>query len=573
MELRSESLWWARSRVAVGLVIATTLAGCADMRLHSPTRDKQGDVAKDAWSKVDVKGQLSAARELQANVLAREKKALETTATNYRGALITQMAHGGSLDSSAVSALKGAMQRLAGTSDYCASTAGQPHCQIAVIKDWLEGLKREKAWTEGYAQLKFNLSRVGLELPSCASWVKDRAVARAPFDKWLQSRPAGDESILLVSSLLSDAEFRCSSSDRNASARSRATLGGQLKKLADAADKAITALAAMEEAGKSTRNAYVAAKSTYETAEAKLKLDKAAAASAEAAAASAKTAAEDLEKAAKAVLGLDGLFNERFLSDTRRDSLDRYLAGLTAIGEDKEIPADSGRFLVALGVLPKLVDTTRLSLLETQKPLLVPSVMRRDQERLKVEALDRDIAALKLHEQLLRQQLAVAAKRVALLLPGLEYFDTKVTPAQRSMGLDRALSDMEAATKASVDRKVETLQKEKKPGMEAAIEEARADGKAKAALDRLIMYRILGALLYAEGSLEGQQRQLQFQDEAIEYERSVNYAEAAVLQWQALIDASVAQLDAYAKSGVKTESMTALLNALGVLWIGHGVNK
>lgn len=556
-------------RRAIALVFLAALTGCADMRLHSPTRDKQGDVAKDAWGKVDVKGQLAGARELQANILAREKRVLETTAANYREALIVQISHGASLDSSAISALKDAMQRLAGTNTYCAKADDKPPCQSPAIQNlgaWLAGLEKEKVWADRYAQLAFNLSRVGLELPSCTSWEKDKTAALAPFNKWLQSRPAGDMSSSLVADVLRDAEMACASPNRKASALARGQLGGQLQTLAVDAEKAVVDLAAMEEAGKKTRNDYAAAKSAYEGAEAKLKVDSTAAADA-------KDAAAKLEKAAKAVMGLNGLFNEKFLSEMRRDSLERFLGGLAALGEDKELPADSGRFLVALDVLPKLLDKTDQSLLDARKPLLVPLVMRRDQERIKVETLARDIASLKLHEQLLRQQLVVAAKRVGLLLPGLEYFDTMLPPTQRAMSLDRAVEDMTARAQAEVDKKVEALQKSKLPEKAEAIELAKDAGKAKAALDRLIMYRALSALLYAEGTLEGQQRQLRFQDEAIEYERSVSYAEGAVLQWHALIDTSVAQLDAYAKSGIKPETLTGLVNALGVLWIGYGVNK
>jgi hypothetical protein len=509
------------------LVLVALTTGCSGLRLHSPERDKQGDLAKEAWAKVDVKGQMTAARELQAGILSRQQAALAATAANNRELLILQIAYGGSIKDTFGNALKASMRTLTG-----GDTHGSP--QVVAFKTWLTSLKKEDHWTEEYARIAFDLTRFGLELPNCTTWDANGAKAREPFDKWLQSRAAEDPSRRVVEALLGGAQRKCTESDRTASAAPRAALAGELGTLARAVDAAKADLAKHEEHGKEARNRFGSAKSAYDIAEAKLK---AGTASADAV----KKAAAELETAAKAIVGLDGLFNEKFLSDARRDELGRLAEGLGALQAGEELPADASKVLVALKVFPELIDGTRQSLLEAKRPLLVPLLIRRDQEKIKAEAIERDVAALKLRLELLSQRMAVAAKRADLLAPPLEYYDAHLSETQRQMALSALHSNL-----ASQDKTGDKV---------------------------LVLYRALSRLLYSEGALLGRQLELEFQASAIEFERSVGYAEGAVLQWHALIDASVAQLDAYAKSGIKSEALTSLVNALGVLYIGHGVNK
>jgi hypothetical protein len=76
---------------------------CGFTRRHETSG---GDVAKEAWGKVDVKGQIAAARELQAGDLVRQQAALAAAAANNRELLILQIAYGSSMQESFGVALK-----------------------------------------------------------------------------------------------------------------------------------------------------------------------------------------------------------------------------------------------------------------------------------------------------------------------------------------------------------------------------------------------------------------------------------------------------------------------------------
>ena len=68
-------------------------------------------------------------------------------------------------------------------------------------------------------------------------------------------------------------------------------------------------------------------------------------------------------------------------------------------------------------------------------------------------------------------------------------------------------------------------------------------------------------------------RKLEYQRIATFHEISLSYAEVNLKQWSSLIGSAVDQVAESAGDGIKPENVTALINSLGILWIGRGVNK
>ena len=85
------------------------------------------------------------------------------------------------------------------------------------------------------------------------------------------------------------------------------------------------------------------------------------------------------------------------------------------------------------------------------------------------------------------------------------------------------------------------------------------------------VWKAAALYLDARSRLHGDVVGLTYRLYALQDERALALAETNALQWQALIDVNVDQLAAYGKSGVKAKTVSALLNSLTLLWIGHGV--
>jgi hypothetical protein len=60
---------------------------------------------------------------------------------------------------------------------------------------------------------------------------------------------------------------------------------------------------------------------------------------------------------------------------------------------------------------------------------------------------------------------------------------------------------------------------------------------------------------------------------ALVQEESIGLAEVNASMWTALIGATVSQAADFSSLGIKAADLEKILNTLGILWIGYGVNK
>jgi hypothetical protein len=91
--------------------------------------------------------------------------------------------------------------------------------------------------------------------------------------------------------------------------------------------------------------------------------------------------------------------------------------------------------------------------------------------------------------------------------------------------------------------------------------------------DREPIYSAAARYLDALNRLEAKRYKLEYLRIAAIHERSLAYAEVNMQQWQSLIGITVDQVADYSAGGIKPETIGNLINTLGLLWIGVGVNK
>ncbi len=89
------------------------------------------------------------------------------------------------------------------------------------------------------------------------------------------------------------------------------------------------------------------------------------------------------------------------------------------------------------------------------------------------------------------------------------------------------------------------------------------------------VFLIQAAVAYVDvvGRLEPTHEKLQYAQFDAQDQELLAYSSANLQRWQALIDPSVTGLSDYYASGISPQTIASFLQAAGLVWIGHGVNK
>jgi hypothetical protein len=163
----------------------------------------------------------------------------------------------------------------------------------------------------------------------------------------------------------------------------------------------------------------------------------------------------------------------------------------------------------------------------------------RNHEQLKLEALSRDVNA--------RQR--IAARSYAIC----EAMAAELLQQQQA----RRLLDLKSVGSRLGGRSVATILK---GGADISTQDQRQ------VLDAATRY------LDTLGRLEPKRYKLEYERIASFHERTLAYSEINAQQWENLIGVSLNQLREYGAGGLKREDIIGLLNALGIIYIGVGVN-
>ena len=548
-------------RTGLVLALALCLSACGSFRLYSESRDKQGEVAKTQWgaAKKAVDDQIAAARTNNTSLVEAEVAAHEKSIFLQRDIDMQRVALGQPVKGVIGDKANLEIQRLVGGA-MAASPPVRPDppkdklCESIVTNQddafclWKTALRTPARDKAALASASLILERYSLELPGCLVLRKQRLQIPEALKAWLATRrereadkqaPAGGADA--VEQAVGKASKACTSLAAVTAVCSKPADGdagkglpdcdSELGRTASALRLAQQDLADAKEKSKTERNDWRAAVAAYEAQAAKLKPG-------QTATDEVKTAATKLTKAAEDLIKANDLFGKKFLSESRREAAEKLIADL-ATATDGTRPAEGApRVAQALYAVPQAVDKFSEDLKDAKKPLLLVAAMERDRQQALVDVLDKDIKQLETVIGLREAEVEVMTQRAFLLRDANKLYSVVLKPVD-SNGTG-TLNAMHGALQDDVKREQ--------------------------------LYEALGAYYHAQGRLLADERRLRIQRYGLAYETNVNHAEAAVRQWQALIDNSVELLVAFGKSGLKSEQLADLATAVGVLWIGRGVN-
>lgn len=499
------------SKLVLAVVAGVATSGCA---LFSETRQKQGQELTDAWAKVDLATQVAAPRKNRQALLDQQLKLEEELWSFSRSRIAEQMVATWTV---------GALQKHIGTRiEQVAGTPGQVASAAAAASSVADAKK-------AMAPKLTDLALVGGAWPGCEA--VPPGPARDKFEKGMKDRPEKG----LVLAALDAFKGPC---EALAAAEAQAKPGGELGTAAIALAAERAARQADSDKLKVAQAAFNEAKETYEKEAAALvaapsssrgKLDEAIA---------------SLKKSAESLGQLDSSLSVAVVSEERLASINKFIANYEDVVAGKGTPEGSSRAAIALGLFPDLIDKTRQTLLDAQKPSLVPLVLQKKVEQAKLEAAQRDLARRD-------QMLALRQQRVAILTERLETYqraEASLKGALLSPVAGARLGPLLAPAAANADL--------------ASTEQKRKNE----------LHRVASLVLDAEGRLQAASGKARYQIAALAHEEATSYAESSLMQWKALLDPSVELLVAYGDSGLKASQIQDLLNTIALLVIAARTN-
>jgi hypothetical protein len=529
----------------VALLFATVfLSGCAGARLYSEARDEQGKAAQAAWQKVDLNKivateRLNLNQVLQAQLDTQDKLAAAIRNNKLRALIEMDLNSGlvGSIDES----LKG----LAGANHTAALRNSR-----AAMATYQEALTNQETDHRTFRRNK-------LAVPSCDA-LQDQAKPLIAIESY--KKTANAMQVAAIDEAVISVKKACADPISKKYAAVFADFKGQMataveQQMADEAN--LTALRSKTEAWRTeyqeVLKAYGEAVAAAGKSEPKVPATAPTGApDPDACPDGPKTGGDAVVNAAaagKRLCQLVGLLDEAndafsmaFISKERLDALDKFATTVTKASADGKLPKDASESAKAFILLPKLMDDAKKSLAEAKKPLILPLMIRRNIEQLKLDGANKEIAILEARAQL--SQAIV---------------DTQYAQAVQMWRANVALTS--DGSEGSID-------------MRPVLPLKMVDAFAKASPNqRELLYHSISMYSDALNRLGAKRYRLEYQRIATFQEVSLSYAEVNLKQWSALIGGSVDQVAESASLGIKPEAISALLNTIGTFYIGYGVNK
>lgn len=491
------------------LLAVLALGGCGSLRLYSDVRDKQGTAAKDAWAAVDLSSLVTTERANLKKLLEAELETQDRLAASIRNHELRFIVDAKNLKEGLVDPVNSRLATVAGDA-----------ASVAASRVRLSKYRKQTIQLDAIAE---ELKAKGVALPTCASVANSGTPAA--IEQWRKS--AAPVPLAEVDGALVELRKVCDKPENDLVKAVYSGVGGEVEiALKQYADDALALKQSEESAAKLKLN-YQVALTAYNQATAEVSAD---------ATDKVKTALGKLNDAVTALEASQDAPSIQFLSKERLDSLDKFVDAVTQAKGDGTVPDGANKATVAFILLPGLVDDARKSLAEAKKPLALPLLIRRNYEQLKFEAANREIEARRTKVRLSKELVEALYEQAVQL-----WF------ASRTLDNENI-------------RKLHGLK------VRDAINVKGADEKE-------LVYTSVARYLDVVNRLSARRYKLEYMRIATSHEISLAYAEVNMKQWQSLIGATIDQVAASGASGIKAENVSALLNTIGVLWIGHGVNK
>ena len=521
--------------VAIALL---ALPGCGTVYLHSDTRQKQGEDASKAWDEVDLKSTFKTERDNLSKLLEAELQTQDRLALTVRNAELRKM-----LASRNPLPLSDAMSR------RLVALAGPD----ARTKAWLVANNHLKTNATEQKDNRDFLAATGAPDVSCEELTKS-ADDPGAFQKWAKSNP---DAASLAKVPLSKLRSLCKTAPqlkKNLDA-AVAALGGRI----EVAVGELAAIRAEIETARKSRNDAEAAIKAHEEAvkarnEATGDADKQ-----KKATDSVAEAAKKLQKALGVVAQAQDAFSKEIVAKERISKLEKALIDIASNAKGNPPEGATDAVVVAV-LLPQILDDARAISRAGRVPETLPLLIRLNLERLRLEAATREVKSLEAQAELSQAIVDVLIEQAARLNQELDFLNTSPASNLASGSLLDAFSAAEAAARDSTSANA----KDGKP---------KADPKKDVASRKEALYRAAAQYLDAVGRMDARYYRLEYMRIAAVHEQSLSRSEVNAAQWEALIDSTVKQAAQHAAGGLKASDFTGLIQALGILWIGHGTNK
>lgn len=519
-------------KVAAALVAVFCIYGCADTRLYSEKRDKQGAEASATWKSIDLNAYIVAER---ANLDALLKAELEAQAA------ATTLARDLDLEG-AILSTETFVATVVKSLDEMISATGATDAYIKRI-DELPPLRRAVEEQRKFGLLAY--ARIGKSPPpACADVTKKKekpgatpsstsgtsAELQAASDttaglSWTPTFIVDYEKGAPDSRYLNSAMRQVRNLQKACVALNEAMpeAGGQIQLAVEQAERFVAEKEKLVDEKDRLELAYSASSTAYQTFQASIT----------ATSVTTSLKLEELgEKLKKSVADLGGSTNPyviEYLSEKRV----RQIESFADVVVQSTPPSSSVTMTSKLGddaiLLANFIDEAKQSLRDGKKPLMYPLLIQLNYDKLNLEAARKDIAGLDKVIDLSNDIVAAYSKQAFQLKSAAADFKQAGIPSDYS--LSKAFKELKPDQLVSL-----------RMGMEKYLD----------AMDRL----------------ENKTKELRYRRVAAQYDRALTYDEISAKQWESLIGTNIEQLANYSGGGIKSSSVASAINAAILFAIG-----
>jgi hypothetical protein len=500
----------ASRALAALLIVALSWAmnGCA---MYSETRDKQARDAAESWSKVDLKAQVEVPRKnLQA--LLTEQLSLEEEIWNTRAqGLARGMAYSWTV------------KRFG---NELTTQIARVYGSASDANEYAERAAEQKRLIDLIAANSLVITAASFAPPSCGNLLEPDQ--KAKVNARVGAIDANKRA--LISPIISTLEKDCGLLKKFKEEPSTGELTAattQLKTEKDALDAEVSKTAAVRDEYTKALNSYEEEAEVLTKTPSNPSLDKL------------DAALSKLKAVAEKFAGKDDVFTKKFVAEEQLKSLDRFLSTYSDVLAGKGTSKDPSQVAIALAVFPDLIRKADVALQSSKKPMLTHLVIQKNLEQAKLDAAERDIVVRRKLIELWKAQVEALQEQLGAYLQAHSGLSTPAIAALEEKSLREALSP------SNNEDEFENKQK---------------------------LWKSAALYLDAENRLRAEVAKNRYRILALQYEKTLTYAEANINQWRALIEPTVELMGAYGESGLRSSEITAFLNSLTLLWIGAGVN-
>jgi hypothetical protein len=501
------------------LAVSLTLSGCGSLRLHSDTRQKQGEAAASAWKEVDLKAVFAAERLNQAKLLDAEiqswnnqfataheneiRRLASLQVSQYRkqyDALLTRLVGSVADDKRRADVLK---------------SLGEAKRALGVERDAQDSLVRAMSFLQSGGAQKFTCEQLT---------ARDQEVVGG----WKAKNPDLAKSADVVGGI-NAARADCtkiSQAQSNYLVAIDSFHVGEIWERADAWKQAHIRLLAIQAQVDAATISLNAAQAAYDTEVANLKKGKSTVEMV-------KDKADDLSSALAALEGVQGVFGVEIATEERIKRIDDLLASLKS-GEPLDTDSAS-RLEVAMSMFPKIKDDLGAIKQAKNGRAAVPLLLQRDIEQAKLNAAAAEVARKKQDIELLSGMVEATVRQADSVKTANDHLQ-RVPMTSAGDQLSVVFSKLNP--------------NEKRELLESTVYYFDAFSRRRALIQAMEMRR-----------------------RGLVYDTSTDLSEVNASVWSALINATVTQAAEFSSLGIKADDIDKILGLIGLFYIGHGVNK